>query len=356
MDPALTELTTSFVESTGVAAGRSVPMSHLSVEVGHLYLEDLEGGPEAVQRRLAAVAPWAERAKTSFVDTLGQARPRVSTCYLIDDYFSPGTSPAEVIPLVLSAAAATGVTVDYLARESSCATESGIAIAEMVASQIVAEPHPESNGARPAAAVSGWLSNGKPSPAGPSVAMKPRQWQPPSESAAKRHSIFIDVQLWSGPDNDRLYSCPFLAAVWQLARLGLLRHNGEPLLQPQEWVGQWPSSWQAMPGVVRLNPDAAPFSAYSTLSVISERFLPIEHAVRTILSQIAVDPVATEQIATQAKGDRLQLAESIVERLGYVFAHEPWEPVRRSPARRSKAHETAAHGPRPVPDPAPGEC
>ena len=157
MDPALTELTTSFIEATGSPAARSVPMSHLSVEVGHLYLEDLEGGPEAVRRRFAAVAPWAKQAMTSFVDSLGTATPRVSTCYLIDDYFSPGTSPAEVIPLVLAAAKAAGVTVDYLARESSCATESGIAIAELVAGQIVAEPHPESNGSRPVAAVSGWL-------------------------------------------------------------------------------------------------------------------------------------------------------------------------------------------------------
>src|SRR5688572_617949 len=136
MDPSLTELTTSYVETTGMSAGRSVPMSHLSVEVGHLYLEDLEGGPEAVQRKLAAVAPWAKQAAASLVDSLGKAAPRVSTCYLIDDYFSPDTSPAEVIPLVLKAAPAAGVTVDYLARESSCAMESGLAIAELVVGQI----------------------------------------------------------------------------------------------------------------------------------------------------------------------------------------------------------------------------
>jgi hypothetical protein len=45
----MTELRITFVEATGSPATRSVPMSHLSVEVDHLHPEDLERGPEAVR-------------------------------------------------------------------------------------------------------------------------------------------------------------------------------------------------------------------------------------------------------------------------------------------------------------------
>ncbi|GIH07284.1 hypothetical protein Rhe02_53510 [Rhizocola hellebori] len=340
----MTEPTAAFIEATGESKTRSVPMSHLSVEVGHLYMEDLESGQATVRQRFTGVAPWVEQAVRWCANSSGADRPRISTCYLIDDYFSPDSSPAEIIPMVLAAADDAGLTIDYLARESSCAVESGVAIAELVAAQIVAEPHPSSNGARPAAAASGWLSNGRRSPSGPAVAMKPRRWQPPSESAANRHSIFIDVELWNDQEGGRVYSCPFLAAVWQLARLGLLRANGLPLLQPQQWSAPWPTSWQALPGVIKLNHNASPFSAYSTLSVIAERFLPIEDAVRTVLSQIAVDGAAATQLASQAKGDKLRLAGTVVERIGYVFApQEPWELTieDRSVGRRSKAPRSA---------------
>mgnify|MGYP001097357433 CR=1 FL=1 len=69
-------------------------------------------------------------------------------------------------------------------------------------------------------------------------------WQPPQETAARNHSVFMDVELWSEKDGRRLWSCPFLAAVWQLARLGLLRHLGEPVLPPTPWDGgDFPHDW-----------------------------------------------------------------------------------------------------------------
>jgi hypothetical protein len=330
----------SFSEATSEPRLRSVPFSHLSLEVGHLYAEDLEAGAAAVRRKFAVVAPWVKQARLSHQGTAPGRAARISTCYLIDDYFTSPGPPAEVIPMVLAAAEANDLEIDYIARESSCADDGGVAVADLVAAQIVAEPHPSANGSRPAPTVNGWLSNGRRSPSGPVAAMKPRVWQPPSESAATRHSIFIDVELWSNQGGARQYSCPFLAVVWQLARLGLLRSDGQPLLQPKDQPPAWPNSWEALPAVVRLNPAAAPFSAYSTISVIAERFLPIEHAVRTVLSQIAVDSRTAQQIARQAKGDQLSLAANIVERIGYVFAHEPWV-MTGSPARSSKARGSA---------------
>jgi hypothetical protein len=69
--------------------------------------------------------------------------------------------------------------------------------------------------------VTGWLSNGERGGAAPASAMAaPRAWQPPRQSAVQNHSIFVDIELWDGPADQPLWSCPFLAAVWQLQRLG----------------------------------------------------------------------------------------------------------------------------------------
>src|SRR5690606_34192407 len=114
-------------------------------------------------------------------------------------------------------------------------------------------------------------------------------WQPPLENAADRHSIFLDVQLWDEANGRRTWSCPFLAAVWQLLRLGMLRNMGERVAVPRTHDDGYPEDWDRLAPVVKLNPNAAPFSAYRTLSILSPRFLGIEHAVRTILSQVAVE-------------------------------------------------------------------
>ncbi len=321
----MTEFVTSYTEATGQTRVKSVPMAHLSLEIGHLYMEDIEAGEDSITGKFAEARPWAERATEEARTALG-AKARISTCYLVDDYFFPGSSPKEVIPMLLRAAARAGVKIDYLARESSCAFDGEIPVAEIVAAQIVAEPHPASNGSRPPTTVSGWLANGKRSANVAIAAMKPRQWTPPLESAANRHSIFVDVELWRDTKTGRLYSCPFLASIWQLSRLGLLRAFGEPILQPAEWLGEWPSSWQEMPGVIRLDPHAKPFSAFRTISVIPERFLPIEHAVRVILSQLATDASVAELITSQAAKEGLALRSSVLDRVGHVFLTNPWIP------------------------------
>jgi len=41
--------------------------------------------------------------------------------------------------------------------------------------------------------------------------------------------------------------------------------------------------------------------------------------VRTILSQVSVDAVVAEQIATRARSERLDVPAEIVERIGYAF-------------------------------------
>ena len=319
----MSEVRTEFLESSADFKVESVPLSHVSVEIGHLYMEDFADGEGAIRRTFAAAAPWVHTAHDPRAVGCGKKSLRVSTCFLIDDYFSRFSSPAAVIPMVLAAAKADGLTIDYLARESACARTSDISLADITLGSLVTEPVPGTTGGRPPLTETGWLTNGQRSPSvsrGEAMA-KRVPWAPPLESARRRHSIFVDVELWDEQNGQRTWSCPMLAAVWQLMRLGLLRVQGRPVVSPQDWLGsQFPASWDDLPAVIRLNPQATAFAAYTTLSVLSPRFLAVELAVRTVLSQFAADNTLLKEINGRAARDAMQLPAELVDRIRYVFA------------------------------------
>ena len=75
-----------------------------------------------------------------------------------------------------------------------------------------------------------------------------------------------------------------------------------------------------MPPITRLRPGAAAFTAYTTLSVLSPRFLPVELAVRTILGQFACDRSILAEADARAARDGMQLPVELVDRIRYVFA------------------------------------
>jgi hypothetical protein len=323
MGTAVSELKTEFLESSADFKVESLPLSHVSVEIGHLYMEDLADGERAVQHAFAAAAPWVRAARAPRAIGCGKDSVRLSTCFLIDDYFARFSSPSAVIPMVLTAAKREGLEIDYLARESACAGAGGISPANLTLGSLVTEPVPGTTGGRPPLIETGWLTNGQRSPStSPGEAMaKRRPWQPPRESARRRHSIFIDVELWDDDDGRRTWSCAMLAAVWQLMRLGLLRDQGRAVVTPQDWTEPaFPDSWDDLPPVTRLNPKARAFAAYTTLSVLSPRFLPIELAVRTILSQFAGNKTVLAEAADRAMRDGMQLPAEVVDRIRYVFA------------------------------------
>jgi hypothetical protein len=319
----VSEVKTEFLETSADLKVESLPLSHVSVEVGHLYMEDFADGESAVHRNFSAVAPWGRAAHDPQAIGCEKKSVRVSTCFLIDDYFSRFSSPAAVIPMVLAAAKQENLEIDYLARESACAGAGGLSPAGLMLGRLVTEPVPGTTGGRPPLTETGWLTNGQRSPStSPGEAMAKRQpWQPPLESARGRHSIFIDVELWDERDGHRTWSCPVLAAVWQLMRLGLLRDQGRPVVTPQDWAdSQFPDSWDDLPPVIRINPKATAFAAYTTLSVLSPRFLPVELAVRTILSQFACDQLVFAEASARAARDAMQLPAGLVDRIRYVFA------------------------------------
>lgn len=319
----MSEIRTEFLEITADLKVESLALSHVSVEVGHLYMDEFAEGESAVRRAFAAAAPWVAAAHTPQAIGCEKKSARVSTCFLIDDYFSRFSSPAAVIPMVLAAAKGEGLEIDYLARESACADAGGVSPAYLTLGSLVTEPVPGTTGGRPPLTETGWLTNGQRSPGtarGEAMA-KRTTWQPPRESARRRHSIFIDVELWDEDNGHRTWSCPMLAAVWQLMRLGLLRDQGRPVITPQDWTDpQFPERWDDLPSVIRLNPKATAFAAYTTLSVLSPRFLPVELAVRTILSQFACDHALLEETAIRAARDAMQLPAELVDRIRYVFA------------------------------------
>lgn len=308
-----------FFEETAVPRIESVPLSHLSVEIGHLHSEDYERDDDTLVEFFRRAGGWmraAETRGTEFTDK----RPRISTCFLVDDYFGQFGGPRDVVPRIEKLAQRAGIRIDYLARESACAAYGAVEPARLVEARIVAEPVPGDNGNRPPTSESGWLSNGVRSPVGPAAAFKgPYVWLPPKETAANRHSVFVDVELWSQDNGKRTWSCAFLASVWQLLRLGLVRDNGCAVATPEARPQALPSSWADMPAVTRLSERADPFCAYRALSIMDSRFLRLEDAVRVVLNQIAVESGAYGQVRDRAEAERVRLPAEPVDRVEYIF-------------------------------------
>ncbi|RAO37512.1 hypothetical protein PSN13_01494 [Micromonospora saelicesensis] len=311
-----------FQEAAAVRRTESVAYSHLSVELGHFYAEDFGDGCEELRRKFERIADWSAAIPALARRGLPAHRePRISTCFMLDDYFHRFGTPRDVIPQVQSAAAEQGLILDYVARESSFARHDGAELARLVVDTLVVEPPRHTTGSRPPLSESGWLSNGKRSPGhvdAPAMTL-PRPWSPPLQSGDPRHSIFVDIELWSDEPDARVWACALLASVWQMTRLGVLRHRGETMTQPCQLAGELPTDWDELPAIVQLNPAAAPFCAYRTLTLMGTQYLPVELAVRTILGQVAVPPAVAQQVAKRAGGEGLHLPSELVDRLSYVF-------------------------------------
>ncbi|WP_416903943.1 SCO2522 family protein [Micromonospora echinospora] len=326
-----------FFESTADARVESVPLAHLSIELGHFYSPDLGQDSGFFVDHFRDIARWAATARSACQDAVRGRAARISTCVLIDDYFGTPETPRTLIPKLLGAARDAGLGIDYLARESGCAgpaepadadpaepTEGepvGLSLAELVEARIVEDPPPDTTGARPPVRHTGWLCNGQRTPATDRhEAMKqPAAWLPPAENAAVNHSVFADIELWRDDDRGRLWSCAMLAAVWQLLRLGVLRDKGRRVAVPRPLPDELPDDWHRLPPVLRLDERAAPFNAYRATTICAPLFLPVENAVRTILQQVAVDPAVLAQIEARAADEGLVLAPSVVDRIEYLF-------------------------------------
>lgn len=306
-----------YQESDAERKSQQAALSHVSVELGHLYAEDFDRGPEYLVQHFRRVKPLLDVVKSLYETPSGKPL-RLSTCFLIDDYFTPFGTPAKVFAGLQAAAAESGVQLDYIARESGCVVADEVRLAELVLDKLVAEPTPNTTGVRPSTSDSGWLANGERSGSS-DQAMSYVPWTPPRENARNRHSIFVDVELWDDRGKERRWACAYLAAVWQLARLGVLRDDeGYVAVQPYE-VEELPERWTELPAVVRVNHNAKPFSAYRTFSILNSRYLPVEHATRVILGQVGVDDSVFMPIWERAAQEQITLAKETVDRIQYAF-------------------------------------
>jgi hypothetical protein len=316
---------TTFRELAAESRVESVALSHLSVELGHLYMEDFAAGPDRLDARFARVAAWMERAEGAVrrrPDQDGGQRRRVSTCFLIDDYFTQFATPAEVLPVLLEAAQRNELKIDYLARESACAEADEVPLAALIAGRLTAMPAEYDNGSRPPVLESGWLCNGRRSTENDNKeAMRQKAWTPPTEIGARNHSVFVDVQLWHDKGGIRTYSCAYLAAVWQLLRLGMIRNEGSSVVHPAT-LESFPERWAEMPSIAQLNADATPFCAYRTFSTLPKRFLQVEAAVHVVLNQISPQPEVLDQLVSRSAREGVEISSDLTERIEYVFFND----------------------------------
>lgn len=314
----------TFRETSADERTADVALGHLSVELGHVYAHELAQGAD-LEASFRQVAAWANPGALAAAAGLPGTTLRWSTCFLVDDYSAPLEPPSVVLPAVVAAATRAGISIDYLARESGCVDTGTLDLADHVAGMVVPDPPIGTTGNRPTPLESGWLSNGVHSSGAelmPAMAGPPKRWTPPRENAARRHSVFLDAELWSDISAGRQWSCAFLAAVWQLMRLGLLRgDDGRSAVTPVpiDLAEPLPRRWADLPPVVALNRRAAPFAAYRTLSILPNQFLPVEHAVRTVLEQVAVDPTVVASALRRGAAEGLVMRPETVERISYVL-------------------------------------
>ncbi|MEU5690380.1 SCO2522 family protein [Actinosynnema sp. NPDC020468] len=304
-----------------------VPLAHLSVEVGRLGVAEIladEGAARALFRR---VAPWSDAVRASLAAERPDLRPRLSTCFLIDDYHCPDSRPQEVLDRLLSAAGEFDVRIDYLTREAGCHEADGVPLAEVVAAMLVPEPPVGTNGSRPPTHDTGWLCNGERStPDRAGQAMTPaHRWSPPVEFGRRGHSVFLDVELWRDDPSSRRWSAAFLAAVAQLTRLGVLRHEGDPVAVPRAWPDTWPARWEDLPAVVRLRADASPYTAYRTASILPASRVGVEHAVDVILDHLVPEEEVAGLVVERARAEGVALPDRLRDRHTRVFVDgTPW--------------------------------
>jgi hypothetical protein len=310
----------------------------LSIEVGHFYMEDLLNGEDRIREQFKRVAPWVATATASARAELGP-KARVSTCFLTDDYFHRNTDPnvtgpAPIMKKLIRIAEEAGIQIDYMAREAGCHVADGVPLAELTAALLLAEPPMGTNGSRPPPHESGWLCNGdRSTDVEPDMAMRVQPWRPPIQFGKRNHSIFLDVELWKDitveeVDGEqvsrRSWSCPFLASVWHLLRLGMLRYKGDPVAQPQLWEegDDWPEQWSDLPAVIQLNPRAAPFSAFRTMSILPRYYLAIENAVEVILGHLDLDEAVVNQVVERGRKEGITVSTEINRRVSHIFIED----------------------------------
>lgn len=330
----VTEFKGEYREATDVeppvSLNADVP-AHLSIELGHFYPEDLTRDYDDFVGYFRRIGRHTAMTIENYADRTGIDEPRVSMTMMADDYRKlRDQTPQQVIgELLLPAAEEAGLRVDYISREAACAEytpdrRDEISPARVLLARVIDLP-------RPAALAGvefdkrssrrGWICNGSPRIEGDDV------WQPATEYGAQLHSMFMDVEIFSEDKRGRIWACPFLASVWQAARLGDLHHTGMPAMAvrpaPRDITGKldFGDNWDGLPAVMQTNADAPGFEAYGTYSVLPHRYLSTEASVRAILGQVMRLPTSN-RIEELAAAEGITLPTNTTDRIEYAFTRD----------------------------------
>ncbi len=245
----------------------------VSFEPQHFYRDDFKGGEPKLTRLFRRGEPYARAAMAGRV---------ASTSVLFDDYHNALNPkkyrPAEVYGQLQRAAEAAGVPLDYIGREAACAD-----LAEGVLKQLCEHP---SSAPYIQAANNGtvWLLDTPPSRQhGTAPAMRPQV-----RDHSRRPIDDVSIELYgvdhTAPEDP--FACCFLSAIWQGLRFGAIRSPGfdaPPLIEDHNFP-DW--NWGEIPPLVQLNPDAAPFVAERTFSVLSGENIIVENAANRIVKHL----------------------------------------------------------------------
>lgn len=282
----------------------------LSIEVGHMYLDRMS--EEIIDAEAA-------RAKRLIEAHVGEDRVgRASKVVLIDNYNRYSNPLVEweqaedAQQAVVAAFEDHGILLDHVVWEGSLADT-----VHHMLDLLVPEPR-RGDGSRQGSSDeplwqpdAGWLSNGdeaRPQEAeftgGLLMGSDDSAEMPQDASVPRhRHSIALDVELWSEEDGIRRWACPVLAAWWQLVRLGALNHvDSRSSDTPRD-------TWS--------RPGGSSLSAFRTITFLESNYIEVEHAVWNILRQVALP----DEWANSLRDSREEtLPRAHLERMSYVFS------------------------------------
>jgi hypothetical protein len=234
-----------------------------SIEAGHFYAAAFAEGIDAMANRFGIVK--------HFVDIT--RRPEDSVVFLFDDYHNRPNAkitPADIISQIQESSGKAGLQIDYVGREAACARLSGHVLNLLKTTGYICET-PEQ----------GWLlDDTHPSESPQAMAPEPTT---PRRNATRR----LDIEIYDRPKPNAVsWACPYLASIWQGLRLGVLHDPAfeQPYILDDD-IPDW-KTWHETPPLIQLNPEAAPFAAAETLSILPSGFMEVEAAVEKILGRL----------------------------------------------------------------------
>jgi len=252
----------------------ALAVSDYSLEVNHLYMKDMKQSNDEMRKQFAPVAVCV-RAALECTDE-GATH---STAFMVDDYNlrseTPDTMPEIVIPRVLQIAGECDIEIDYIAREAACHDLANLAL-EAWEGNIITSPSK-----RDGVVMSRDAVTGKRGPR--DVLLEP-----------KKSAMIMAVPLYHisrrRKAEGRRWSCPALATIWHLSRLAVTSEIslGDPHQLDIDKLEQDLSGarWSDLSPVLQINPQAAPFVAERSRSILPKSFLGVECAVQEIIRNV----------------------------------------------------------------------